>query len=380
MAPSIALMAVTTFHEYLCQYDERYVTVILVRMTLPLVNLAALLVLGPRIGEYSLPVGYTAGHLAAFVLMAGFARYRFRPRLTFRRHLEMKIFSNSAVVMSTGLFARSKSLFVNYFASLLGDGVIAAIALATKVTEPMQRSAFYAARMVMFSRTARLFRDGDSLAIARLYELGMKASFLILAPLLWWLGLHAHSIVLLLFGRGAVDADKVVLISSILIALAPSVVFLGVNQLLSNAFYAMDRIRVPALLMPVGTMLYALGAGPAAAAFGAPGLTLTTSLVSALLFGALIVLFGRQIAGFRTGRTLSTLIGFSLWAGACLVGCNRLAELVNLGGLTAAAVVLPLGTLLYGLTLFALRDATLLRILADSGRIVSRSPATPRTL
>jgi peptidoglycan biosynthesis protein MviN/MurJ (putative lipid II flippase) len=274
--------------------------------------------------------------------------------------------------MSTGLFARSKSLFVNYFASLLGGGVITAIALATKVTEPAQRTAFYAARMVMFSRTARMFQGGEIAALVRLYEFGVKASFLILAPILWWVGLHAHAIVDLAFGHGAIAAREVRLVGSVLIALIPSVLFLGVNQLLSNAFYAMDRIKIPALIMPAGTLLYAAAAGPASAAFGAPGLTLTTTLVSVVLFLLLLSLLARALPGLRAGRTLLRVAGYCAWSGVCLVGCTWIVQAAWPDALVAAVVSLPAGIALYGGMLLLLRDRTLLRILETGREIFSR--------
>ena len=58
-------------------------------------------------------------------------RYRYSPTLRMRAHLERRVFTNSAVVMSTGLIARTKSIFMNYLASHLGSGAISALALAS---------------------------------------------------------------------------------------------------------------------------------------------------------------------------------------------------------------------------------------------------------
>ncbi len=66
MAPAIVLMAMNAFHEYVCLYDEDYVSVVAIRMALPGLNLAAILLLGPFVGEYCLPIGYMAGNLTLF--------------------------------------------------------------------------------------------------------------------------------------------------------------------------------------------------------------------------------------------------------------------------------------------------------------------------
>src|SRR5690606_18920156 len=56
MAPTIVLTAVTSFHEYVCQYDEDYTHVTAIRTAVPLSNLAVIVAAGPFIGTYALPI------------------------------------------------------------------------------------------------------------------------------------------------------------------------------------------------------------------------------------------------------------------------------------------------------------------------------------
>src|SRR5690606_31515610 len=123
-----------------------------------------------------------------------------------RTNWEKRIFSNSAILMGSGLVARTRNLIMNYFGSLLGEGAISALALAAKLTEPLGRSMFTAVRMLMFSRTARLAADDNSAEIARLHEVGVSSAFLLLAPLSWWIALNSHAIVEALLLRGEFDA------------------------------------------------------------------------------------------------------------------------------------------------------------------------------
>ena len=44
--------------------------------------------------------------------------------------------------------------------------------------------------------------------------------------------------------------------ATLLAPLVPSVLFVGVGQLLANAFYAMGRVKVPALIMPLGMLVF----------------------------------------------------------------------------------------------------------------------------
>jgi peptidoglycan biosynthesis protein MviN/MurJ (putative lipid II flippase) len=114
MAPAMVLMAITVFHQYLCQYDEKFVRISAIQAAVPLANLIAVLGAGPIIGEYALPVGFLAGHFIVFLLMTHGARYRYSFRVRIRKQWEGKIFANSAIMMSSGLLARTGSLVTNY--------------------------------------------------------------------------------------------------------------------------------------------------------------------------------------------------------------------------------------------------------------------------
>jgi len=359
MAPSFVLMAATVFNQHVCQYNERYVQITAIRSALPLANLAAIVVASPLIGEYALPVGHLLGHLVVFLLMAREAEYRHIWRVTVRREWEGRIFSNSAIVAGSGLLARIRPVIMNYFASLLGSGAIAAIALSSRLTEPLGRTIFTAVRMIMFSRTARYAADGNSRQIARLYDLGLASSFLLLAPLLWWIGLYSGVIVEVVFVRGEFDREMAALVSLALLGTVPGIAFVGINAIMSNAFYAMDRIAVPAIVMPIGTVLYLAVAPYLSARYGVLGLTAGESLASAAIFFVMVVLLRRQVPAFRTGKSVGRLLRYTAIAGLCFVGAKSSADALGLSEIASGALSLGLGGALYLVVLGALRDSTL---------------------
>lgn len=363
MAPAIVLMAVNSFHEYVCQYDGKFVQVAMIRMLLPIANMIAIVALGPLVGEYSLPWGYLAGHMAVFACTARLARYRFEPRMQIRAHLEKRVFANSAIVMSTGLLARTKSIVMNYLASSLGGGAISALAFATKLTEPLERCAFSGARMVLFSRTARLLVDDDRREVGRLYGIGLRVSFLLLAPLLWWVGLHSTEIVRIMFARGEFTPEMTRLVAGTLLGLIPSVVFIGVNRLMSNAFYAMDRVKIPAVIMPAGMIVYVACAVPLSGALGTQGLALATTLTTIVVFSALFTFLSRELVNLRPLHTLVQLVAYAALAGTVVLGIDELLDGLGLAEPVVAVVSLPLGALVYGGVLIAIRDATSLKLL-----------------
>ncbi len=358
MAPSIVLMAVNTFHEYVWQYEERFTYVSASKAALPAANLAGLLLLAPWLHEYCLPIGYLVGHVAMFLLFLRRLPYRYRPQIKMRAGFERRVFGNSAIVMSTGLIARSKSIVLNYLASLLGSGAIAAVALASKLTEPLERSAFTGIRMLMFSHTVKLVVADDRRSLGALYSMGLRAAFVVLAPLLWWIALNSDALVRALFGHGQFTPEMATTVAGVLLALVPSVLFLGVNQLLSNAFYAMDRVKVPALVMPLGMLVYVAAAIPLSSWLGTQGLALATTFASMAVFGALLVAIARQVPEIGLFRTTGELGFYAVLSGTAMLGIIAMLSRIAWPPLAVAVASLPLGALAYTAALHLVGDRT----------------------
>jgi len=358
MAPSMVLMAVNTFHEYVWQYEERFTYVSLSRAALPLANLLGLLLLAPWLGYYCLPAAHVLGHATAFVLLMRRIPYRYRPHIALRPGFERRMFGNSAIVMSTGLLARSKSVIVSYLGSQLGPGVITALALATKLTEPLERSAFTGIRMLMFSTTVRLLVARDRRSLGALYSKGLRASFLVLAPLLWWIALDSKAIVQVLFQHGRFTPDMAALVAAVLVGLVPSVLFVGVNQLLSNAFYAMDRVKVPAIVMPLGTLVYLAIAVPLSSWLGPQALAIATSTATMILFVILLLALARQLPQIELRRTAGELFLYAVLAGAAMLAVTAGLARLQLPLLVSAAASLLLGTAAYAAALYYGGDRT----------------------
>jgi putative peptidoglycan lipid II flippase len=358
MAPGIVLMAVNTLHEYVWQYEERFTRVSLCRTALPVANLLGLLLLAPWLGVYCLPAAYLLGQATVFVLLAWRIPYRYRFRIALRPGLERRVFANSAIVMSTGLLARSKSIIVNYLGSQLGPGAITALALASKLTEPLERSAFSGIRMLMFSTTVRLLAARERRNLGALYSNGLRASFLVLAPLLWWIALDSEVIVQVLFQHGQFTPEMATLVAAVLVGLVPSVLFIGVNQLMSNAFYAMDRVKVPAIVMPLGTVVYLAVALPLSSSLGAPALAIATSIATSILFVILLLALARQLPEIELLRTAGELVVYAVLGGAAMLAAVAGLARVDMPPLGVAVAALPLGTAAYAAALFYGGDRT----------------------
>jgi hypothetical protein len=152
------------------------------------------------------------------------------------------------------------------------------------------------------------------------------------------------------------------LVSVALIGAIPYVLFDGGNGLMSNSFYAMDRVSVPALVMPLGTLIYLATAPWLSARYGVLGLTAGMSLSAATIFLILLVLLGRYLADFSAARTAWHLVRYTALAAIC-IGLPAIAlSGLDATRLTVAAVSLGLGFSLYFLVPLVLRDPLLLAV------------------
>lgn len=362
MAPATVLMAANSIHEYVCHHDDKFVNVFAIRTALPVTNLVSILVVGPLVGEYCLPIGYLAGHAIVFVLVARQARYEYSPMIKIRPHLERKILANSAIVMSTGILARTKSIVANALASSLGGGAIAALAFAAKLTEPLERGAFAAAKVFMFSRAARLFADRNDEELVRLYGVGLRVSCLLLTPLIWWIALNSGALVELVFARGEFTPEMTTLVAGTLLALVPSVFFVGVGQLLANGFYAMNRVKVPALVMLSGMVVHISAAVPLSALLGTQGIAAATTVTSVVVFVALLVCLSRRLVAFPLIPVSTQMLGYAALGGIAMISAAAILQRLSMTPVFTAITGLLVGMSIYIMVLVLVRDRTLSRL------------------
>ena len=148
------------------------------------------------------------------------------------------------------------------------------------------------------------------------------------------------------------------LVAAVLVGLVPSVLFVGVNQLLSNAFYAMDRVKVPAVVMPLGTLVYLAVAIPLSSWLGAQALAIATSIATMILFATLLLALARQLPEIELLRTAGELVLYAVLAGAAMLAAVAGLTRAEMPPLAVAAAALPLGTAAYAAALFYGGDRT----------------------
>ena len=367
MAPTIVFKTVNAFHEYIWQHNEQYNRVVIARIFVPITLTIFIIALHAPLGTMALPLGFLCGQVVCTIFLAVGVPYRFRFRLGFRDQDFIKIVRNSALLMTTGVVARSRSVIVQYFGSLMGEGAISAIVIAQKVCEPVYQSALLGIRMILFSRSAKAVARADTESFARMHNRAFAGVFFLTVPVALWYAFDGELIVRTVFQRGEFTDEMVCLVYAALLGMSASVVFAGTVQMASNAFYALDRVTVPAALMPMSTIVFLIVASILAPQFGVTGLTGATSLVGMITFAVLMVILKKQVAALDIGSILSALLKY-LGAALLAVLVARLAvENVDATKYVEFFLSMSIVGLIYISTVWLSGDRLLRTIIEKSG-------------
>lgn len=361
LAPAIVLMAVNVFHEYIWQYNQRYRGIVVCKMMLP-VSILLFLLLGHRqIGIWALPAGYLTGHFVMFLVLCTGVGYRYRPTIAVDRHTR-RIFVNSGVLVGTGMVSRARAIIERYFASHLAEGGLAALSLGNRLTTPIHRSAMTGIRMMTFSRSARLQAGGQQERVGDLVQRSVSAVLLVVVPVVIWMVLSRDELVRLLFERGRFDAEMSNRVSLVLLGIGPAVVFQCSNQLMSQSFYVLDRIKGIAILGPVGTGVYFLTILFMVGPLGILGIALATSLTTGFSFFVLLVMLHRQLERFSAWTMLTRLVTYATVAILSQWSMRWVVILMNPGDLIMLIGPAILAAVPYVVILWVLRDSALREI------------------
>lgn len=229
--------------------------------------------------------------------------------------------------------------------------------------------------MLIFSQTAKLYADDKSEQLAQLYAIVIRISFMSLAPLLWWVVFHSDTIVEAVFARGAFTPGMAAVVAAALAALVPRVLFSGVGQLLANAFYAMGRVAIPAMVMPFGMVVFLLAAPLLSRSLGVQGIALSTSLASICVFVLLLGALAKSIH-LQWRRVAVALIGYVTLGGAAMGAAATTTQGLPWPPIAVSLVSLVLGATLYFGMLAAYGDRALVKVWRFMARqwLVVRSP------
>lgn len=181
------------------------------------------------------------------------------------------------------------------FASFLGEGGVAAMSYAFRIYQLPEGLFAIAVGTVLFPTLSRLAAREDRDTFRSTVTLGLRIIFFLLVPISVFLLVLAEPIVRLAYEHGRFVVSDTELVSSVLFFFAFGSAFSGGSALLTRCFFSLSRPWIPTTLALVNLGVNALLNWLFIKLLGLGGISLSTSVVSAATFFALLMLMRREL-------------------------------------------------------------------------------------
>ncbi len=303
--------------------------------------------------------GFLQMSVPAVVLM----REGWRPRFDFALSPQVR---EIAALMTPGFFG-SAIYQVNIFvggvlAYAVNDSAAALLFIANRLMELPIGVFAIAVSTVVYPLIARHAVERKFVAMADDYRKGIRLILVINVPAALGLALLSTPIIRLLFQHGEFTAENTQAMAPILALFAIGMPFFSVVNLTVRAFYALKDTKTPVRIAAVDFVVNLVLSLVLMRRFGAPGLVLastTAIIVQTLLLKRAL---GRKLPEMTfaplwpsVGKVLLATLAMGLlvaggwhWLQGAGLGA-RTTDLLALGGL------IPLGVMVYGVVLWALK-------------------------
>lgn len=308
--------------------------------------LGTLLALSGLVGIYAAPVGMVLGATAALLVQwwllsrhgvpLGFGRPAWNQELGNLLRPLCLMGLALAAVQAVGLWAR-------LYASGLGPGAVSlldyGLGFDKVVGGLVAVSAATAAYPAMVAGTG-----GDGRLASRQVSRGLRGVLLTTLPLTAVLVALREPLVRFWLERGRFTSEDSAVVSQLVVLLAPALIAGAFSYPLLYAFYALGRLRSPALVAVVGTLVGAIAGLALKDLWGLEGITIAVSLSSCGTILAFFILLVKETPGLwrwkATGFAFKAVLATCVAALAASLYPRDVALLLGLGfgGAIAATV------------------------------------------
>jgi putative peptidoglycan lipid II flippase len=317
-----------------------------------LVIIAGLIFLTPLFEGPDELYGYAIGVLVAtfvqfFMVLPELRRYDFRFELSFKlRDERVKRVLVLMLPVTIGLGLINFNLVLNsVIGSTIDDDAPRAIDAAFRIYMLPQGMFSVAIATVLFPTLARYAARMDLNALRSTMSNGLRQICLLLIPAALITLVLAEPITRLVYQRGAFGAQSTELVSDALFWYSFSLVFSGVNLLLTRTFFSLQRPWTPTALAGANLAVTAAVSIVLAEPLGIAGVVLGTVVGTAGMTFAQAYYLRRDLDGSLEGRRTAGAVARMLVAGAALgvgayaswraldeaLGRDLLAQLVSVG-------------------------------------------------
>ena len=356
--PIVILLGLTGLAVGILNVHDHFTIPAIAPLVWNLVIIAGLVGLAPLFeGDnrlYAYAIGVVAGTLVQLLMMLPALRRIGYPishiRLPRRDDVRVKRVLLLMLPVSVGLGLININLLLNStIGSIVSPQVPRAIDAAFRIYMLPQGMFSVAVATVLFPQLARLAARGDHAGMQATIGVGLRQIALLLIPAGAAMLVLSEPMVRLVYERGEFDAESTRLTAEALFWFAFSLPFSGFVLMLTRGFFSLQRPWIPTTLAVGSLAINAVGSYLLAGPMGIGGIVLGTTISNVALVLAEAFMLRRELGGFQTARTLSTigriLIGAVVlgvvtyavwWAIDNALGRSLLAQILSVGSALVA--------------------------------------------
>lgn len=229
------------------------------RVIINSVTIILVILLSNKYGIHALAYGFLFGGIMSVIFMISALSvkgFRYRCVCKFNDPTFIRTYKLILYPLGGNIISESKDLIENYLSSFLESGSLSALRYAFRivhsitgvlvggiVTATLPRVSYYTANK-NFNKTKQSILEG------------IKILIIITLPLCIWLILTCEPMLSLLFERGQFTKSDVILISTIIVLMAPYIFFSRLGSLAETPFFAALDMKTPVISMSISFLSY----------------------------------------------------------------------------------------------------------------------------
>lgn len=260
--------------------------------------------------------------------------YRYRPTLVFAKKDMMKVGTLMLpILIST--WAQPINVMINTYLALFIDGgsAMAILEYANKVFIIIAGVIILAITNISFPSMSQFIVDEDTNGFAGIVQQALRMIIFFMTPITVGVCIFSPLIVQVLYERGDFTSADSAATSQALIFYALGIVFYGVRELLSKAFYSAKDTKTPMRVAFIGISFNIGMSIVLAQTMEANGLALAASLSALLMAVMLLSQFDRKIhklvSGQEAAYAIKALVGSLIMGMAVYLVFDKLTGMVS---------------------------------------------------
>jgi putative peptidoglycan lipid II flippase len=376
MSLAIVFFSVNTFHEYLHQSARSYIKPQLLKLAFPVFTLVGVATFGKTLGEMVLAWSFLSAYGLIFVLMLHGLNYRYRLIWTLRDPEVRAALVSSGWLILSGTLSRMRAFIERYLASQLGPGAVSALALAARISSPLQQGAALGMKVVAFRNASALVTAGRVEEAGRQSRQVVSIVIMALSPVAFWLAADADLLIAILFAARHLSGEEMNMLVDATRGFLIAAPLMAVGPILSNLYFVLNRPMVVVIAAPITLVAYLLFMLIYYEPLGVFGIALATFSIFAVSFLSITWHLSHLLQGFSLATLWLAVARHGSLAVACAWGSRQATDAAALPALAVFTIDGAVVAIVYFSVLYLLGDETI-RLVVAKLRQHSRAESPP---